>query len=314
MTAEDSERPPCPACASDFTRRWLNKGGYAHGRCNACGHGFVFPLPSQMDIDAYYRHLDSGLSSDASWQTEAGHKIQLWRDLLNRVEVASGRGPLLDLGCGGGQFLQLAAQCGWSDATGVEPSPKAVAIARAAVTAPIYEGSWKGISLSPANFAAVALLDVLEHDRDPLGLLAHCFRLLRPGGSLLITVPNIRGLSIRCFGEGAYVVIPPEHLSYFTAKSLRLMLLKSGFAPPATFTCDLYLKEWLRFVSRLRKGKPAASASTDGRSQYLKWHRRLSGGVAIHGIGVANTFLAALGCGDQLVAVARKPLGSPEHA
>ena len=311
---EVSESPPCPACASEYTRPWLCKNGYTHGRCNACGHGFLFPLPSQTDIDAYYQNLNSGLSSDASWQTEAGHKVQLWRGLLDRVERISGRGPVLDLGCGGGQFLQLATQCGWSEASGVEPSPKAVAIARALVSAPIHEGSWKGVPLPPSTFAAVALLDVLEHDSDPLGLLAHSFRLLRPGGCLLITVPNIHGLSIRCFGQGAYVIIPPEHLSYFTAKSLRLMLLKSGFAPPATFTCDLYLKEWLRFFTRLRLGSPAPSESTDGRAQYLKWHHRLSGGIAIRGIGAVNTFLAVLGCGDQLVAVARKPLGSPEHA
>ncbi len=271
-------------------------------------------MPSQAEIDAYYQGLNSGLSSDASWQTEAGHKCQLWRRLLDGVERTSGRGPLLDLGCGGGQFLQLAAECGWTESSGVEPSPKAIAIARAAVSAPIHEGSWKEVSLQPTTFAAVALLDVLEHDTDPHGLLAHCFHLLRPGGSLIITVPNIHGLSIRCFGREAYVVIPPEHLSYFTAKSLRLLLLKAGFAPPRTFTCDLYLKEWLRFFTRIQKGAPVAREHADGKTQYLKWHHRLSGGIALRGIGAVNALLAILGCGDQLVAVAQKPFGSSGHA
>ncbi len=306
--------PSCPACASETTRPWISKHAYTHGRCHTCGHGFLYPLPEQAEIDAYYQNLNTGLSSDASWQTEAGHKYQLWRRLLDGVACTSGRGPLLDLGCGGGQFLQLAATCGWTEASGVEPSPKAVAIARAAVSTPIVEGSWRDVPLQPARFAAVALLDVLEHDTDPHGLLVHCFKLLRPGGSLMITVPSIHGLSIRCFGRGAYVVIPPEHLSYFTAKSLRLMLLKAGFAPPRTFTCDLYLKEWLRFFDRLKMRKSAASDRPDGRAHYLKWHHRLSGDIALRGIGAVNTVLGFCGCGDQLVAVAQKPVGGPGHA
>lgn len=271
-------------------------------------------MPHQRDIDAYYQNLNSGLSSDASWQTDAGHKVRLWRKLLDHVEHNSGNGPLIDLGCGGGQFLQFAVAHGWRAASGVEPSPKAVAIARSAVVAPIHEGAWKDVSLQPASFAAVALLDVLEHDTDPYGLLTHSYDLLRPGGSLIITVPNIRGLSIRCFGRNAYVLIPPEHLSYFTAKSLRLMLLNAGFAPPRTFTCDLYLKEWLRFFTGFLKGKRAELGPADGRERYLKWHHRFSGSVALRGIGAVNAMLAVLGCGDQLVAVAQKPLGSSEHA
>lgn len=313
MSANLGDIPACPACASAETRLWLSKRGYTHGRCDACGHGFIFPLPGQADIDAYYQSLDSGLSSDASWQTDAGHKRQLWRRLLDRVERTSGRGPLLDLGCGGGQFLQLAATCGWTEASGVEPSPKAVAIARAAVSAPIHEGTWKHVQLQPAAFAAVALLDVLEHDTDPQGLLAHCFNLLRPGGSLIVTVPNLHGLSIRCFGREAYVVIPPEHLSYFTAKSLRHMLRAAGFASPRTFTCDLYLKEWLRFFARFQQRTPSAPGDVDGRARYLKWHHRFSGGLALRGIGAVNAVLAVFGCGDQLVALARKPQGSSEH-
>lgn len=306
--------PDCPVCGSDFTRPWLAKNGYDHGRCNACGHGFVFPVPPSADINTYYQSLDAGLSSDCSWQTEAGHKRQLWGHLLQRVEHNSGRGPLLDLGCGGGQFLQLAAECGWSDACGVEPSPKAVRIARSAVSVPIHEGSWKDINLAPGSFAAIALLDVLEHDVDPVGLLAHGLALLRPGGSLMITVPNIHGLSLRCFGKEACVVIPPEHLSYFTAKSLRLMLLKAGYAMPHTTTCDLYLKEWLRLLPGSKKGNADAPADSTRKEHYMKWHHRLTSGIALTGIAAVNVFLGLSGCGDQLVAIALKPRGSQPHA
>lgn len=309
-TASEATVPDCPVCGSDFTRPWLSKNGYDHGRCNACGHGFVYPVPPPTEISAYYQSLDAGLSSDCSWQTEAGHKRQLWRQLLQRVERSSGRGPLLDLGCGGGQFLQLASECGWSDACGVEPSPKAVCIARSAVPFPIHGGTWKDIDLAPRSFAGIALFDVLEHDGDIDGLLAHCLTLLRPGGSLMVTVPNIHGLSLRCFGKDACVVIPPEHLSYFTAKSLRLMLLKTGFAMPKTTTRDLYLKEWLRLLPGSKKTLSESDAGSIRKAHYLKWHQRLTSGMAISGIAAVNVMLEIFRCGDQLVATAAKSRGA----
>lgn len=305
--------PDCPVCGSDYTRPWLSKNGYEHGRCNACGHGFVFPVPAPAEIEAYYQSLDNGLSSDCSWQTEAGHKRQLWRQLLQQAERSAGLGPLLDLGCGGGQFLQLASEWGWTDSCGVEPSPKAVHIARNAVSCPVYDGTWKDVKLAPASFAAIALLDVLEHDGDPNGLLDHCLALLRPGGCLMITVPNIHGLSLRCFGSNACVVIPPEHLSYFTAKSLRLMLLKAGYTSPRTTTCDLYLKEWLRLMPGSRKTTPESEPGKVRRQHYAKWHRRLTSGIALSGIAAVNVMLALSGCGDQLVASAFKPRGAQRH-
>lgn len=301
-------------CGSNSTRPWLSKNGYAHGRCNACGHGFVYPVPDPVEISSYYQSLDTGLSSDCSWQTEAGHKRHLWRQLLQRVERHSGVGPLLDLGCGGGQFLELASECGWKDSCGVEPSPKAVRIARNAVPFPIHEGTWKDIDLTPGNFAGIALFDVLEHDGDPDGLLAHCIALLRPGGTLMISVPNIHGLSLRFFGAEACVVIPPEHLSYFTAKSLRQMLLKAGFEKPSTTTCDLYLKEWIRLLPGSKKGGAESDSGGVRKEYYMKWHKRLTGALAVSGIAAINVLLGIAGCGDQLVATAIKPGERQSHA
>lgn len=290
----------------------MSKRGYNHRRCNACDHGFLYPVPDQASINEYYQQLNTGLSSDASWETDAGHKNLLWKKLLNQVERISGRGPILDLGCGGGQFLKLAADIGWTEAEGVEPSPKAVAIARSLVAAPIHEGAWNEITLPASSYAAIALMDVLEHDTDPAGLLAHAFSLLRPGGSILLSVPNVYGLSLRTFGADAFVVIPPEHISYFTARSLRHILRDAGFVSPWTFTCDLYLKEWIRLFNRIAAKAPAETPQP-ARSQYLKWHHRLSGGLARRGIAAANVVLAMAGCGDQLVAVAQKPLRSSEN-
>ena len=306
-----SEQRSCPACGGVDASHWFVKHGYDHWRCTACGHGFVHPIPAMAEIAAYYAALNDGLSSDCSWSTEPRHKIVLWRRLLGAVLRGSGRGPLLDIGCGAGQFLKLAAEEGWHDAQGIEIAPKAAAMAREAAGAHIHEGAWRDVTLAHGHFAAAAMLDVLEHDPAPGALLRQVFDWLRPGGSLIITVPNIHGLSLRCLGSNAYVAIPPEHLSYFSRRSMERMLSRAGFSTAYHATCDIYLKEWLRFLPRRRPGAAEPPPDALQRARYERAYRRMTGTLALHGIGALNRVLGVAGAGDQRVVIARKP--APEQ-
>jgi len=297
----------CPVCGGGGTRSWLEKEGYRHRYCPECQLGFLHPVPDADQLDAYYASLDSGLSSDCSWQTEPRHKCQLWRSMLKRVERRSGRGPLLDLGCGAGQFLRLAREEGWEDLVGIEVSERAATMARSAVDAPIHTGSWTEVNIDQGHFAGVALLDVLEHAPDPAALLRHVHRCLRPGGALMITVPNANGLSIRCFGNKSSVVIPPEHVAYFTKTSLARLLNREGFVVEWQSTCDVYLKDWLRFLPRGTGDGAPAPGEDVRRAEYARWYRRFTGNTALWCIGAVNVGLACTGLGDQLVCIARKP-------
>ncbi len=303
----DTDCKTCPVCRETSCTDWFIKNGHDHYRCPTCGHGFVCPVPSTEVLAAYYGGLNSGLSSDCSWATEPRHKVRLWKRLLRQVQQSSGKGPLVDLGCGAGQFLKVAGECGWHASTGVEISDKAAAMARDAVSAEIYESAWQDTALERNYFAAVALLDVLEHEPAPHALVAHVFELLRPGGSLIITVPNITGVSLRCLGKEAYVAIPPEHLSYFSRESLRQMLSQAGFQMAYESTCDIYLKEWLRFLPDGRKSSAPEASDADRRAHYDRSYRRMTGHLALGGISAVNRVLGLFGVGDQLVVVAAKP-------
>lgn len=301
------DAPACPVCGQQVTRPWFTKNGYGHWYCARCAFGFLYPSPAGEDLEAYYSDLAEGLSSDCSWETEPRHKIQLWRELLTAAAGISGKGALLDLGCGAGQFLHVALDAGWEEVTGIELSEKAAAMAGSVTGARVMQGDWNDVQLDPEYYAAIALLDMLEHAADARSLLLRAHALLRPGGMLLITVPNIRGLSLRCFGGRAFVAIPPEHVSYFSAKSLSMLLKDTGFEVIRQRTCDLYLKEWLRLVPRRRSGAAAGPDGAAARQQYARWYKRATGTAGLAAIGIANRVLAILGVGDQLVCIARKP-------
>lgn len=296
----------CPVCAGSSTH-WFEKANYKHFRCLTCGHGFVHPLPDSDAITAYYGALSAGLSSDCSWSTEPRHKLVWWCRMLKLVEQKSGKGPLLDIGCGGGQFLQLAESLDWSDLTGVEISSKAAEIARTRSSAVVNEGAWRDINLDHGRFVCAALLDVLEHDPEPRALLLRIREWLCPGACLMITVPNIQGFSLRVFGRKSFVVIPPEHLAYYSGDSLRRLLEDCGYEVVWRTTCDLYLKEWLRFLPR-RESAEGNAAEEQQRVQYEHAYARATGRIALWGVALVNSVLGILGAGDQLVMIARRPL------
>ena len=297
--------PRCPVCGADQSVPWFEKNGYPHWWCRECRFGFVAPVPDRQVLKAYYQSLEGDLSSDCSWETDAKHKQVLWLSLLSRIARYSGVGPLLDLGCGAGQFLRTAFHAGWHDLTGIEVSSKAVALARSAAAATIHLGEWQEFPMPTGHFAGVAVLDVLEHAPDVDELLRYVRNCLRPGGSLIITVPNARGVAIRSFGRKALVVVPPEHLNYFTAKSLALLLKREGFTVAFHTTRDIHLKEWLRFLPVRQTNLDSHGVRDHKRSTHARWYRRLTGTAGLRAIAAFNLGLAPTGLGDQLVFLAR---------
>jgi SAM-dependent methyltransferase len=129
-------------------------------------------------------------------------------------------GPLLDVGAGRGRFVAYARAHGFPDATGIEPSPRA--------TAPHVEA----VALEDASYAdlgAITLWHVLEHVEDPAAALARLRGWLRPGGTLLVGVPDLDSLQARIGGPRWYHLDLPRHRTHFTAGGLTTLLERSGF-------------------------------------------------------------------------------------
>ena len=143
---------------------------------------------------------------------------------------------VLDLGCGEGAFAAALAQAG-ADVTGVDVAAEAVR--RARVRAPqarieqIVEGA--ALPLAEDAFDVVWAGEVLEHVADVVGLLAEVRRVLRWGGTLLATTPNLPRLAVAVEAlRGAPLEqrLDPraDHLRFFTARSLAALLRDAGFA------------------------------------------------------------------------------------
>ncbi|WP_404420831.1 class I SAM-dependent methyltransferase [Nibricoccus sp. IMCC34717] len=110
------------------------------------------------------------------------------RHLLERVPTPA---RILEVGCGHGGFLGLAAAAGY-DVAGTEMSPWVVEQARRWFEVDVRAGLVERQGFEAASFDVVALHDVLEHLPNPLATLTYCRSLLKPGGVLFLQTPEYK--------------------------------------------------------------------------------------------------------------------------
>src|SRR2546427_2680858 len=133
--------------------------------------------------------------------------------MLDRLEPYRESGRLLDVGCGRGTVALAARAAGW-DVYATEISPSCVAELRPLFGKRLHHGSLLDASFRSSSFDVILMIEVIEHLDDPAAYVSASLRLLRPGGCLLLTTPNLRGLSGRLRGD-AWRVVADEHLTYF---------------------------------------------------------------------------------------------------
>jgi SAM-dependent methyltransferase len=236
------EEPDCLLCGG---QRWTPvleapdraPGGtglwFAVVQCLDCGLCFTNPRPSAASIGQFYpvgyapHHLPR-----PGKRTRARRPPRLppWARPrgVRRSLAWHGEGRLLDFGCGGGSFLQRMHRQGWQ-VTGLDVSPEAVRRVRNGLGLPALLGTLPHPELPPESFDIITMWHSLEHVHRPMAVLEEAYRLLAPGGKLVVAVPNIDSLAFRWFGASWYGLDLPRHLTHFAPWSLEMMLQNVGF-------------------------------------------------------------------------------------
>jgi SAM-dependent methyltransferase len=137
-------------------------------------------------------------------------------------------GALLDVGCGAGMYLDLMRALGWSRTVGVDVSPRAVRQARDVLGLEAYAGDLRAVRLPGAAFDVVSLSHTLEHVDDPVAVLAEIRRVVRPGGRVVIEVPNVRSLTARILRGHWLGIDTPRHLINFSPRGLETAVRAAG--------------------------------------------------------------------------------------
>jgi len=147
--------------------------------------------------------------------------------VLRDLAAAGARdGRLLEIGCAYGFFLDEARAS--FRVSGVELAPEAVAACRTRGLDVVQEAD-DAFYRSRAPFDVVVMLDVIEHLQAPDEVLTTVHRHTRPGALMVISTGDFGSLAARLFGRRWRLMTPPQHLWFFTERSLKRLLEQRGF-------------------------------------------------------------------------------------
>jgi SAM-dependent methyltransferase len=162
------------------------------------------------------------------------------------------RGKTIDLGCGSGDFSVRMAKIGWdSSAHDVYESGGSEARAH---NIPVYCCQVEGLpSAAGTDFDLVTSWHALEHEHNPARILRAAHELLRPGGEIVIAIPNYGSLERRLIGVKWDALQPPIHLLHFTKQSMHYLLADAGFESIRCETGGSYYHRSSKFPGPIAK-------------------------------------------------------------
>ncbi len=216
---------PCPICGSVDLRdafRVFPRGEYT--RCRNCGLIFCKRVDPEKERAIF--ETDSSYSVGEPKRQEL--RAAVFEESLREIARLKKPGRILDVGCGNGQFLDLARRRGW-EPSGVELSPLACAQAKEVYGLDVFRGELVEAGFPDSFFDVVTLLDALCLIPSPLEQLVEIRRILREDGLLVIRDRNaLFHVNLVRFLRSLEPYLS-FHVNCFTPKAIRRLLEKAGY-------------------------------------------------------------------------------------
>ena len=189
-------------------------------KCQNCGFVFAQAIPTMEELEKHYE----GYSRNDYLSPIT---IKRYNELLDYFEQFRKTGKLIDVGCGIGYFLEEAKKRGW-EVYGTEFTDEAIKICEAKGIN-MQKGVLSPEDFDPNSFDVITSFEVLEHINNPQEEINNFHKILRKGGLVYLTTPNFNSL-LRYRLKSAYNVITyPEHLSYYTKRTIHRLFKNKGF-------------------------------------------------------------------------------------
>jgi 2-polyprenyl-3-methyl-5-hydroxy-6-metoxy-1,4-benzoquinol methylase len=260
-------------------------GEWAIRRCvnGACGLMWLDPRLSPKDLSkayaSYYTHTDSAetapdllrrayawlsagylydrfgyRTAGTSWYQRVLAKA-IWLAPAQRENLdfsvmylpRKEHGTLLEIGCGSGRMLRQMQGLGWT-VQGIDLDPGAVANA-AKKGLKVTLGELESCGYPNASFDAITMNHLIEHVYSPRSLLAECYRIVKPGGRVVVVTPNIESIGHRLFGKHWRGLEPPRHIHLFSVDALTRLGAEVGYGIVSART-TVHGAQWAYRASR----------------------------------------------------------------
>jgi len=233
----------CPQCGDDAFRQLPSYSSPPWQIVECCACSFVF-----LRNPPAYEHLVSEFAWEKTRVAEVARRkarspIRMWLDrvtrwragihapgIVGRLNRLFAPGCVLDVGCGSGKkvpepFIPFGSEI--SEQLCRDADAHMRARGGRATHAPAMEGVKE---FPDRYFSGILLRSFLEHEAQPKALLAQCARVLAEDGAIYVRVPNYGSLNRRLLGGKWCGFRYPDHVNYFTTKSLGAMAADCGLS------------------------------------------------------------------------------------
>jgi SAM-dependent methyltransferase len=190
--------------------------------------GWWKTTPEPIDLAPYYPQVYYGAKGKRRFPAVVEWlQSSLYRRRAKRLTTGRQPGSVLDIGCGPGHLLAAFRALGWQTC-GTELTHEAADMPRKNYNLRVLAGPLETAPLTPGSFDLIVSWHTLEHMRDPGLILDQAIKLLRPDGTLLVSVPDFGSPEARRGPSTWFHLDVPRHLCHFPASALRAMLKSRG--------------------------------------------------------------------------------------
>lgn len=211
----------CLICGSQKIQN-LDRFNNAHlCQCQDCNFIFSKQIPTDTELKGFY--TDSyDITRYFSPITE-----KRFNELLDVFEKERKTNRILDVGAGHGFFLEVAKKRGW-EVSGTELIEDCIERCESKGIN-MFQGKLEDIDFNGLTFDIIVSIEVIEHLSNPIPFVTKVHELLEPEGLLYVTTPNFNSVLRYTLKEKYDVIEYPNHLCYFTPKSLKSLMTNQGF-------------------------------------------------------------------------------------
>jgi len=227
--------------------------------------------------------------------------LRRFDEFLDACEPFRGSSRLLDYGAGDGFFAERARRRGWhAMVTEMSAAKARTCEAKGLPVLPVGQ-----VAGQAGSFDVVVAHEVIEHVSEPAMLLDDVAALLRAGGLLYVTTPNIDGWSRRRLGEDWRIIEYPEHLNYFSVRAIQRLFAGRPLSIRKVRTTGIDPEGLLKSRrGRVRPSRPGGG--NEGELLRARWEQ----GARARLKGIVNAALSLLRMGDTIKVWAVRTPGS----
>ena len=209
---------------------------YLH-QCKKCGLAYLNPQPNWSELGYFYG--GTYYTNNPNQETQCDKFYDFFRKLKRKFSrppnpkfwnFGKNKGRFLDIGCGSAIYEShiIKNYPNW-EFYGAEPSHLPALAAKKVKGIKIFEGFLEESHYQDNFFDVILINNVLEHCPNPSSTISECYKILKPGGRLVIDVPNFNSPIRSLFGTFWAHLDAPRHLFHFSSDILSKILKKTGF-------------------------------------------------------------------------------------